>query len=409
MPAPLQRPTRARVALFTVLLILPLYCVLEAGAWGSLRVLRSLRDVTYQPLVLDSLPAEHRGILTTLIEGRTEYLVFSAELGWTIRAGGSSPPNYRANAQGLRGDRDQPEARPDSLRIAAFGDSFTHGDGVPNAAAWPAVLEAELALPVLNFGVGGYGLDQAYLRYREEGARFQPDVVLIGLMSEDPFRHVNVYRPFYAPRTGTPLAKPRFLLRDGQLELVPNPISTIDGYRELLANPRPVLERLGAHDAYFHQRVKASTWDRSPTVRLAKVFFQKLVLDRRNALAKGAYPEGTEALAVTTALLDRFVADVETAGAHALVLLLPGRGDLRNVRAGKALLYEPIRRHLEARGYAYVDLLAAFEPCEGPCDLDALIPAHYSELGNRKVAAHLAHVLRDLGWLKRPSAASFAC
>ena len=39
------------------------------------------------------------------------------------------------------------------------------------------------------FGVPGYGLDQAFLRYLEEGRRFGFDVVLIGFMTENIFRH----------------------------------------------------------------------------------------------------------------------------------------------------------------------------------------------------------------------------
>ena len=160
------------------------------------------------PFPKEDFSCVHRKILGSVIAGTTEYDVYSRALGWTIRPHGASPPLYQANAQGIRADAECEEDPAGPLRLAAFGDSFTHGDDVPNAAAWPARLAQTLDVPVLNFGVGGDGLDQAYLRYLGEGRRYRPAVVLIGLMSGDPLRHVTVYRPFYSSHTGMPLAKP---------------------------------------------------------------------------------------------------------------------------------------------------------------------------------------------------------
>ena len=78
-----------------------------------------------------------------------------------------------------------------------FGDSFVYGNEVSDDDAWCAVLEASSdALEVLNYGVGGYGLDQAFLRFQREGMALHPDVVLIGFTPDDLGRVVNVYRRF---------------------------------------------------------------------------------------------------------------------------------------------------------------------------------------------------------------------
>ena len=50
---------------------------------------------------------------------------------------------------------------------------------------------------VLNLGVGGYGTDQAFLKYKLTQKNLDADMVLIGYMTENCNRNVNTYRPFY--------------------------------------------------------------------------------------------------------------------------------------------------------------------------------------------------------------------
>ena len=83
---------------------------------------------------------------------------------------------------------------PNTLRIAALGDSFTFGWGVQAEEAWPALLETRLdeALEgsgvdaeVLNFGVPGYNTWLSLLHWRRVVSRYKPDVVLLGYYSND--------------------------------------------------------------------------------------------------------------------------------------------------------------------------------------------------------------------------------
>lgn len=56
---------------------------------------------------------------------------------------------------------------PTRYRIAIVGDSFTFKLEVPYEKTWGHQFEIALGpgWQVLNFGVDGYGLDQAFLRY----------------------------------------------------------------------------------------------------------------------------------------------------------------------------------------------------------------------------------------------------
>lgn len=106
------------------------------------------------------------------------YYRLDDELGYTI---GSNKDTgiYASNSAGLRGKKEYSLIPEEGvLRIACFGDSFVHCDGEKDEDTWEHYLEKSVGnLEVLNFGVGGYGLTQSYLRYLKDGLRFSPGIV----------------------------------------------------------------------------------------------------------------------------------------------------------------------------------------------------------------------------------------
>ncbi len=114
------------------------------------------------------------------------------------------------------------------LRITIFGDSFTHGNDVPFNDTWGVLLERQLGkagihAEVLNFGVGGYGMDQSLLRWRQTGYLYEPDVVIFGLQVENINRNVNLARTFYFREPVIPFFNPRFVLEQGRLRPINTP------------------------------------------------------------------------------------------------------------------------------------------------------------------------------------------
>ena len=86
---------------------------------------------------------------------------------------------------------------------------------------------------VLNYGVGGYGIDRAYLRYLSEGAELHPRVVMMGFTTDDIGRVVNVYRGFIDSRSSV-LFKPRFLIdARNELTLLEPPLKSRADYGRL--------------------------------------------------------------------------------------------------------------------------------------------------------------------------------
>lgn len=121
-----------------------------------------------------------------------DYRVYDPDLGWSLGILGRSEPLYYSDRRGFRCSKAEHEAaaasppiEPALLRydVVALGDSFTHGDEVMFDQSWPARLAVHSGLNVLNLGVGGYGVDQAVLRY--EKVPVEADHVLLGLIAGD--------------------------------------------------------------------------------------------------------------------------------------------------------------------------------------------------------------------------------
>jgi hypothetical protein len=399
-------------ALFWLVLLAIVYGLLEGlSAFGLKRLEQGAlgRPHSYYPA--DTLSARHRAVLERMMVETPPYGGFDAELGWSIQPGGRidyeqrrSGRNfsYIANAQGFRANREYDHEPPaDMLRVAAFGDSFTHCDDVGYDDCWIAAMMArDPGLEVLNFGVGGYGPDQAYLRYQRLGQQFDPDIVLIGFMSENIRRSVNVYRPFYLPDGGQPMTKPRFRIVDGELVLLPNPMQSLADYQRLLDDPATTLAAFGENDMIYQVRYRSGPFDFSPTVRLTKLVSEKL---RRRYIGdgivdRGIYNTDSEAFAVVTAIMDAFYAEAIAHGSIPIIVLFAGPIDLNDYAAGKPRRYRPLIDHLDGQQYRYVDTLDPLVAGLGT-DYEAhqLFVGHYSRLANNIVAGAVVDYLESSG------------
>lgn len=111
---------------------------------------------------------------------------------------------------------------PDDLSqcVLVVGDSFTFGDQVEDACAWPAQLQAVLGQPVLNAGVSGYGLDQIVLYAEQLSAKIKPRLTVLAVIADDIDRCALSCRSAH---------KPYFVLSDsGGVELKNVPVPRTD-------------------------------------------------------------------------------------------------------------------------------------------------------------------------------------
>lgn len=79
------------------------------------------------------------------------------------------------------------------VRINTYGDSFTESEQVNDGETWQEYLAGHLGEPVRNFGVGGYGVYQAYRRMiREEKTDHGAEYLILTICCDDSTR--SLYR-----------------------------------------------------------------------------------------------------------------------------------------------------------------------------------------------------------------------
>lgn len=380
--------------------------------------------ILYSPLQGDGLRAMRQAVLK-LLSNETRYILFSPTLGWTIKPEARSgflgwedtPPFVRSNSQGMRADRDYtPAPLPGKIRIAAFGDSLTHCDDVENADTWEeALTRLYPGAEVLNFGVPAYGLDQAFLRYLQDGLAFHPNIVLIGFHTDDIKRHVNVFHPFAYPGDQFPLTKPRFAVRDNRMVLIKNPFTGLADYQALIADPQAAMKRLGQNDYFYPMWYYKGPADFLPSVRLIRQV-RYLIKRRGNIFTSldhspyGFINPSSEAFAVTAGLFNAFYDAVLDQGAVPVILLFPSVPDLKYAQRGKPPHYVYLKEYLDSRGMRYIDVLDGFMKYYRQEDFPRIHTErsgrHYSEAANSAVAQTIydyfkTHGLDDLSKITR--------
>lgn len=395
--------------IFGMAALLLVYVLIEGLIFCALFLLRQTKGVVFDPIPAYALSNVHKEIVQRLLADDF-YLKFSPSLGWTIRP--DAVMHFRgltdetvfakSNSQGIRADRDYEPTVPEGvLRLAAFGDSFTHGDDVRNDETWAALFEKKgPAVEVMNFGVPAYGIDQAYLRYLEEGVRFSPRIVLICFFTENIIRTVNVFRPFLYPSDYLPLSKPRFVLRDGRLVLLENFFPELSDYRLLLDDPEPTLARLGANDFYFKAHYHKGPFDFLPSVRLAKI--SRFSLTKKypdgNEIFDLFYQPDTEPFRVTAKILETFYNKVLESGSLPVIVLIPAEIDVFSYPQTGKVTYALLRDHLLKKELRIVDVMEGFAPVGYDKKLFAL-QGHYSAAGNAIAAETIYRALERQGLL----------
>jgi hypothetical protein len=319
---------------------------------------------------------------------------FDADLGWSLEPGYIYPEDEGAgmvNRGGFHAARDYELDAPAGVtRIGAFGDSYTYSGG-DYFHTWTHVLEGSRPnLEVLNFGVGGYGTDQAYLRYRRDGVAYKPDIVLIGLMLENALRNVSVYRPAYYHDSFTGF-KPRFLIDDSEaLSVAPCPVSSLESLWKTVqtGSALPVLR-----ESDFWVRRAPLAYEDSPLFwsSFARILYAGY---ENSGRWQGSYYQdtGSEPFRVTAAILRDFYAEALQDGAdRALVLLFPDLKTIEKRMEGEAPYWHTLTDYLDARDIPYVDLTPHLLAASQGQSADFLFRGnHYNNEGNAMIAQVVA-------------------
>jgi hypothetical protein len=238
-----------------------------------------------------------------------------------------------------------------------------------------------------NYGVPGYGTDQAYLRFHDN-TRDEAEIVLLGVLSENIQRNVNQLRNFLIPSSQCQ-TKPRFLLdKQGHLRLVPLPQLTAKNYEDFIKNPGHYL-----HHDYFApggpsgaQKLEFPyTWS---ILKAHKFFYDRYVLGYKSYLQFYLPGHPSHAFPLTIAIIKQVIREAKVRGKHPIVLVFPTDEDFRVYH--KQFVYEPLIQAFNQENIEYIDLGTELLKRLGTRNyMDLFLGGqyhHFNKEGNRLVA-----------------------
>lgn len=370
-------------ALLAALAVMLLLLELTSAAALKLYIHPNDRSAFYEPPVIE----------------RERYELYLRQrdpvLGWPFRA---NPDGSKLDDAGSRPIPSFPE--PGNECVSTFGDSFTYGDEVGHAEAWSNVLSELLDCRVANFGVGGYGTDQALIRFRQVGDD-PSQLAVLGILPHNLMRNVNQYRYFL---TGSNVLafKPRFILSEEGLTLVRIPGFDFPSLTEALADPA----------GYFEYETFIPESEFGPLVMsfpYTRVFLKYLLSERVRYYISGSpgwrgfVSEGhpSKALDVTAGIVSEFAKEADARGKRSLVVTFPTARSYETFVETGEISYQDLLDRIEAAGMAMLDLHVPMREYLGQRRICALLTdsdncvGHFNSEGNEFVARSLFEKVID--------------
>ena len=289
---------------------------------------------------------------------------------------------------------------------------------------WQRRLEERLGQPIRNYGVGGHGLDQAYLRYLRLRAEPLGRTVVFAVSSCTIERIVGVYKQYI--EFGNVLGlKPRFRLdARGDLEFIPLPVKDraelmhLSSHRKFLRNIdenyRGFFRKYCARFPYglflvknrldFSQsvtRVFLRIFRRPGTIRSRLEVHQatnaeisrQAAYERKNMYFSSLYGKHEE---LFFQLVRRIAGDCRSDGRLPVLLMLPDYTNVSFMRINGHYYHQVLSRIRDALDVTVVDTYETFAAADPrSMYLKANFSGHHTPLGNSIVADLLEAALAD--------------
>ena len=222
---------------------------------------------------------------------------------------------------------------------------------------------AALERTLLNFGVDGYGVDQAYLRYRRDVLAWHPEIVILGMIDDDLRRTMCVYGFLCFSGFGIPFSKPRLVLTDHGLAPLNLPLPAPDSlFAKRSIADLPFIE----FDVAFDPRAwQWRFYHHSYAIRFA--------LSRYHPWTMARPPVTREVMKSLNAEVVRaFVKLAREHGSTPIVAFFPSNPDPAWAASRAPNVADEV---LAAKGIRYFDLTGCVEAVPAP---DRFVALHYS-------------------------------
>jgi hypothetical protein len=287
--------------------------------------------------------------------------------------------------------------------VSLYGDSFTEGgDTSSREKNWGNLLSNRLACYVANFGFGGYGTDQAYLRFAENRNDPSP-VVIFGLQTEDVLRNLTRVRDLQNYAKWYAL-KPRFVLNDRrELEFVPIPTLTEEEYLRVvgLAGDPLILEHEDFHPGGAAGVVKLEfPYTVSVVKNLVRYYgFRSRMLRQPEWMEFLQRGHALHGLEITVGITLKFVELAKQRGKAPLVVILPHPLDFKHFLNKGSWPYQTLIEDYAQNSIPFIDFgphLLSVARERGKKIEEYFGPTtHYNDEGNALVASFVYDRLKE--------------
>lgn len=247
----------------------------------------------------------------------------------------SSNDWVRTNSMGARSDKEFSYEIPEGKRrILLYGDSFTAGMRLPQEKIWAYSLEKkDINLEVVNFGVGGFGMGQAYLLFKRTQRYLKyHDVFLTIVPTSDLFRDINLIR-FLGSGWDSYGVNSRFVVENNELKLIEPPY---DNVHQMVAANRDGLtdvlrEHLEKYEPYYFPKLSEEVPFFGKSI-FYKLFLLGVNTHRHNSIRRTLMDPESEAMQVNQKIFEAMNRDVIAAGSRFVVIILPRDVDVKKHR-----------------------------------------------------------------------------
>ena len=284
--------------------------------------------------------------------------------------------------------------------ISLYGNSFTWGSDVTDEFAWSNLLAKLSGCRVANYGVGGYGTDQAFLRFRHN-THDDAKIVILGYLSENIMRNINQFRDLIYAHGGFGF-KPRFAFdEEGRLTLIRLPDIAENEYARFVDHP----ERYLQHEYFVPGGPSGVRRLEFPYTWSILTSFRHFIVQTK---IKGApwyadfyqMDHPSKALPITTEIIRMFVEEARARERIPLVVFFPTVLDLLFFQKNQAWVYQHLIDRLNASGIECLNIGPAMmeyleERGPDPWQLFNRHSAHYNKTGYRIVAESVHQGLLD--------------
>ncbi len=241
--------------------------------------------------------------------------------------------------------------------ISAYGDSYTFSNRTKPKNSWCNKLSGLIGQRVNNFGVSGYGTDQAFMRYHLNEMDTAQYVILNHFVF-DIMRNVNQHWGTRFSVEGQKLGlKPRYILNNNELDLVELPKPSYEEFSLLLEKPEEYFE----HEYYLPNTEYGSVKLKFPfTLSLIRtlIFHTKF-----HSLYKGEpvhtpfykKDHSTGSLQLTYKIMSDFVKLAKERNQIPIIHIIPFSEDLEYFEKNGKWSYQELLALLDSSGIFYIN------------------------------------------------------